>query len=225
MNHVPPLRSRLPALLTATLLAAALVMPAAGAVPTKELVPVDHWFHGEATDQLHKADRLAPGQTSLDSTTPTFSEDAPAGGDSAVQTTSGAGAIHDGNHVGSAEAVYWRGPFAGELGGDLALRLHTFTVSPFNQAGADLRFTVWADPDWVAGTGTLLGELDTSVRPGLGAPTPMDVTIPVFGNVTEELVIQAQPRFWNSSGFSVRYGSAEHDSGFTLPVLVPIEES
>lgn len=224
MIHVLFPDRRLPAVLAALLLVLGLAAAPASAEPEKELVLVDHWFHGETTDQLHKADRLAPGATPFDSRTPTFSENEPDGG-TVVQSVSGLGTVHASDHVGSVEAAYWAGEFTGEVGGNLELRLHAFTLNPIAPSSMPVHVTVWADPDWDTGEGALLGEALTDVSPaGIGETELQTLVVPVAGLIDAELVIQVQPQFFNGSGISINYGSAEHDSGFTLPVLVPVED-
>lgn len=196
----------------------------AGELCEKELVLVRHWFHGEPTDQLNHLDRIAPGQTPLDPFSATFTKKKPTDNDASIQVTQTDGAVHDSRHVGSAESIYWVGRFDGELGGNLFLDLHLFSPAPIGQTiYRDIEITVWGDPDWDAGNATLLG---SGVLDGLfivGGNTRARIALPVAGHVTNEVVVQIQPRSASHLTLGVRYGSAQYASGVRLPVLIPNE--
>jgi hypothetical protein len=168
------------------------------------------YFHGTPADQANKAS--PPG-------TATFNTTAPTGTVPATQTAS---PFANRDLPGNPLAAYWSGPFAGPVSGDLQLTwFWSTTNAEAALLGLDMDMTIFGDPNFSAGTGTILGRSTVHLNVG-AAPTSNTSRVTVAGTVTSSLLIQAVPHFADTGqGALVSYDATSTPSSFSLvPSLI-----
>jgi len=108
--------------------------------------------------------------------------------------------------------LYWHGPYpAGTLTGQLAF--DWWWIAP---AATTVSVTVFADPDYVAATGTIIGRGVVQLAQA-AAPTEMHGSIFVNGAVQSELLIQvAATSIITGNGLQALYDSTATPSNFSF---------
>jgi hypothetical protein len=201
---------------SAAMLAASGLLAAASTLATAPLTSravasaATYYFHGTAADQANKA--APPG-------TATFDTNAPIGATPVTQTTS---PFANRDVPGNALAAYWSGPFSGPVSGDLQLNWYWSTSNAEAALlGLDMDMTIFGDPNFSTGTGTILGRATVHLNVG-AAPTFNTSLVPVAGSVTSTLLIQAVPHFSDTGqGGLVYYDSTATPSNFTFVTPPP----
>jgi hypothetical protein len=159
-----------------------------------------YWFHGQPTDQADKANGVANA---------TFSTTAPTGLTPVIQTTTG---VANQDFAANPLTAYWHGAYpAGTLTGQLTLDWW-WTAS----AATTVSVTVFADPDYTANTGTVIGRGVVQLSQA-ATPTEMHGAIFVNGAVQQELLIQvAATSIITGNGIQVLYDSTATPSNFSF---------
>src|SRR4029077_17872560 len=150
---------------SAAMLAASGLLAAASTVATAPLTSravaatATYYFHGTAADQANKT--TPPG-------TATFNTSAPTGTTPVTQTTS---PFANRALPGNALAAYWSGAFSGTVTGDMQLSWYWSTSNAEAALlGLDMDMTIFGDPNFSTGTGTILGRATVHLNVG-AAPT------------------------------------------------------
>jgi len=159
-----------------------------------------YWFHGQTTDQADKANALANA---------TFNMTPPTGLAPVTQVTTG---LANQDYAANPLTLYWHGPYpAGTLTGQLAF--DWWWIAP---AATTVSVTVFADPDYVAATGTIIGRGVVQLAQA-AAPTEMHGSIFVNGAVQSELLIQvAATSIITGNGLQALYDSTATPSNFSF---------
>jgi len=159
-----------------------------------------YWFHGQPTDQADKANGVANA---------TFSTTAPTGVAPVVQTTTG---VANQDFAANPLTAYWHGAYpAGTLTGQL-----TFDWWWTAAAATTVSVTAFADPDYTANTGTVIGRGVVQLSQA-ATPTEMHGAIFVNGAVRQELLIQvAATSIITGNGIQALYDSTATPSNFSF---------
>jgi len=170
-----------------------------------------YYFHGQAADQANKA--TTPGGTA------TFDTNGPTGTTPVVQTAS---PLANQDFAGDPLSAFWSGPFVGSVSGSIQINWYWSTANAEAIAlGLQMDVTVFADPNFSAGTGTILGRQSVHLNAG-ATPTANTTLIPVAGTVAKMLVVQAVPHFIDTgNGPNVYYDSTSTPSGFSFVATPP----
>jgi hypothetical protein len=199
------LRRSIAMLATSGMVVAASIFATAPLATKVVAATTTYWFHGTAADQANKT--TPPG-------TATFNPSQATGAASVTQTSS---PFANRDLPGNALAAYWSGPFSGTVSGNMQLNWYWSTSNATAALlGLDMDMTVFADPNFNAGTGTILGRATVHLNVG-ATPTFSTSLVPVAGSATNTLLIQAVPHFSDTGeGALVYYEAASTPSNFTF---------
>jgi hypothetical protein len=160
-----------------------------------------YYFHG-AADPNDDANR-ANGTPSA-----TFDQTAPTGSSDSTQTGTGNANPDSG---GNPLAVYWQGPFAGRISGNMHFDWYWSTVNPTTTlAGETATVTIFGD-------GVKIGSGDVALTIGTSPTLNHSDVSGVDGVVAHELIVQvAVDHADTGRGVTAHYNSASSPSSFTV---------
>ena len=180
-----------------------------GSAPASHAAGNTYFFHGTTMDQTNKS--TPPGTATFNTTAPS----------TAVLVTQTSSPLGNPDLPGDPLAAYWSGPFSGTLSGDIQLNWYWSGNAEANLLGLDMDVRVFGDPDFTAGTATILGKATVHLDVG-ATPTANTSEFPVAGNVTKTLLIQAVSHFSDTGeGALVYYDSTSTASGFAFVPTPP----
>jgi hypothetical protein len=175
-----------------------------------------YYFKGDPADQANK---VANDTASNTIGTATFDTSPPTGTAPVIQT--GPPSVANADYVGNPLAIYWSGPYSGNLAGTLDLKWYWSTGNPETiGVGGAIEVSVFADPDYTADRAQPQRLIGRAIVPLTGisaAPTLIESLIPVNGSVSSTLLIQVIPQFVDSGhGLAALYNSTTTPSSFVL---------
>ena len=183
------------------------------------LAQTTYYFKGDPADQANK---VANDTASNTIGTATFDTSPPTGTAPVIQT--GPPSVVNADYVGNPLAIYWSGPYSGNIAGTLDLKWYWSTANPETIAiGGAIQVSVFADPDYTADRAQPQRLIGRAIVPltGIGpAPTLIESLVPVSGSVSSTLLIQVVPQFVDSGhALTALYNSTTTPSSFTFTTI------
>jgi hypothetical protein len=175
-----------------------------------------YYLKGDPADQANK---VANDTASNTIGTATFDTSPPTGTAPVIQT--GPPSLANADYVGNPLAIYWSGPYSGNLAGTLDFKWYWSTTNPETIGiGGAIQVSIFADPDYTADRAQPQRLIGRAIVPltGIGpTPTLIESLVPVNGSVSSTLLIQVIPQFIDSGhGLAALYNSTTTPSSFVL---------